>query len=64
VRRVRHLEKPTKFKDMVWPMMEKFSPLNLFDLKQVSYIDHFRTFVFGNYGEKNMQQKNIKYVVH
>ena len=50
VRRVRHLEKPTKFKDMVWPMMEKFSPLNLFDLKQVSYIDHFRTFVFGNYG--------------
>ncbi|CAC5418349.1 XYLT [Mytilus coruscus] len=48
--RVRHLKQPVKFREMVWPMLEKFSPLNLFDLKQVSYIDHFRSFVLNKYG--------------
>ena len=48
--RVRHLKQPVIFREMVWPMLEKFSPLNLFDLKQVSYIDHFRSFVMNKYG--------------
>lgn len=48
--RVRHLKTKTTFREMIWAMLEKFCPLNLFDLKQVGYIDHFRSFVLGKYG--------------
>lgn len=48
--RVRHLKTKTTFRELIWAMLEKFCPLNLFDLKKVEYIDYFRSFVLGTYG--------------